>query len=117
MTDFGAGAVDAGRVRASHWAALHPSWPAASGLRLPVYPLKGYSITLAVDGAPGAAPRVSVTDSAHKVVFARLGSRLRVAGMAELVGPGCLDSGGAHRDRWVASTRALFPNCRATSRN
>ncbi|MFS2056157.1 FAD-dependent oxidoreductase, partial [Variovorax sp. CT11-76] len=55
------------------------------GAYLPVYPLKGYSITLDVDPAPGAAPTVNVTDSARKVVFARIGSRLRVAGMAELV--------------------------------
>lgn len=80
------------------------------GSYLPVYPLKGYSITLEVDDAPGAAPTVSVTDSARKTVFARLGNRLRVAGMAELVG---------HDDRipddridtLVAATRALFPRC------
>lgn len=56
------------------------------GLDVPVYPLKGYSITLPVGTAPDAAPRVSVTDVARKVVFARLGERLRVAGMVELVG-------------------------------
>jgi len=57
------------------------------GLRLPVYPLKGYSITVPVGpSSAAAAPRVSVTDLARKVVFARLGDRLRVAGMAELVG-------------------------------
>ena len=43
--------------------------------------LKGYSIT----AAPGLAPpRVSITDAAHRVVFARLGSRVRVAGVADL---------------------------------
>jgi len=57
------------------------------GLRLPVYPLKGYSITVPVDrSTASAAPNVNVTDLARKVVFARLGDRLRVAGMAELVG-------------------------------
>ncbi len=56
------------------------------GLHLPIYPLKGYSITVDVNATPDAAPMVSVTDSARKVVFARLGSRLRVAGMAELSG-------------------------------
>ena len=54
------------------------------GFRLPVYPLKGYSITLDTSPAPSAAPRVNVTDAARKVVFARIGQRLRVAGMAEL---------------------------------
>lgn len=56
------------------------------GLHLPVYPLKGYSITLEAPAASPWAPRVSVTHAARKVVFARLGDRLRVAGMAELVG-------------------------------
>lgn len=55
------------------------------GLALPVYPLKGYSLTLPVV-PDGAAPRVSVTDTAAKIVYARLGDRLRVAGMADLVG-------------------------------
>jgi D-amino-acid dehydrogenase len=58
----------------------------ALGVYLPVYPLKGYSITLPASAVPGAAPRVSVTDAARKLVFARIGERLRVAGMAELVG-------------------------------
>jgi D-amino-acid dehydrogenase len=78
------------------------------GVYLPVYPLKGYSITVDVDPAPGAAPRVSVTDSARKVVFARIGSRLRVAGMAELVGHDA--SIPATRIETLAeATRAVFP--------
>jgi D-amino-acid dehydrogenase len=56
------------------------------GIRLPIYPLKGYSITVDASPEAHAAPTVSVTDSARKVVFARIGSRLRVAGMAELAG-------------------------------
>jgi D-amino-acid dehydrogenase len=62
-----------------------PTLAAQVGIRLPIYPLKGYSITVDTDG-PSLAPRVSITDSARKVVFARLGNRLRVAGMVELVG-------------------------------
>lgn len=83
------------------------------GVYLPVYPLKGYSITLAADDAPGAAPRVSVTDSARKVVFARLGQRLRVAGMAELVGAD-RDIPPARIETLVQATRAVFP--RASTR-
>jgi D-amino-acid dehydrogenase len=60
------------------------------GLRLPLYPLKGYSVTVDLNGPDEQAPRVSVTDAARRVVFARLGNRLRVAGMVELVGE-CLD--------------------------
>ncbi len=57
------------------------------GIRIPVYPLKGYSITLPLGPAEeGAAPSVSLTDEAHKIVVSRLGSRLRAAGTAELDG-------------------------------
>lgn len=80
------------------------------GAYLPVYPLKGYSITVEVDDAPGAAPHVNVTDSARKVVFARIGSRLRVAGMAELVGHDA-SIPGERIETLVAATRALFPHC------
>jgi D-amino-acid dehydrogenase len=54
-------------------------------IRLPLYPLKGYSLTLPV-AENAAAPRVSVTDFQRKVVYARMGGRLRVAGMADLTG-------------------------------
>lgn len=56
------------------------------GARIPVYPLKGYSLTYELPGQDSLAPRVSVTDAKRKVVFARLGDRLRVAGLAELAG-------------------------------
>lgn len=58
---------------------------AAIGVRLPVYPAKGYSITLPLD-ADAVAPRVALNDEAHKLVYSRLGDRLRVAGTAELNG-------------------------------
>lgn len=54
------------------------------GVRLPIYPLTGYSLTL--DAPPPRAPRVSVTDLHRKVVYAPLGARLRVAGMVEIAG-------------------------------
>ncbi|TAG77205.1 MAG: FAD-dependent oxidoreductase [Burkholderiales bacterium] len=55
------------------------------GIHLPIEPLKGYSITVPIT-QDAAAPSVSITDSAKKIVYARLGNRLRIAGMAELVG-------------------------------
>ncbi|WP_376087343.1 D-amino acid dehydrogenase [Roseomonas sp. CCTCC AB2023176] len=55
------------------------------GIRAPIYPLKGYSLTLPIH-RDDAAPRISVTDYAHKTVYARLGRDLRVAGMADIVG-------------------------------
>ncbi|HYW55819.1 MAG TPA: D-amino acid dehydrogenase [Polaromonas sp.] len=80
------------------------------GVHLPVYPLKGYSITVDVNPAPHAAPVVSVTDSARKVVFARIGSRLRVAGMAELSG---YDTSvcPAQIASLKGSAQAVFPQC------
>jgi D-amino-acid dehydrogenase len=57
------------------------------GVRIPVYPLKGYSITLPLGPVEAlAAPQVSLTDEAHKIVISRLGTRLRAAGTAELEG-------------------------------
>lgn len=55
------------------------------GLRLPVYPVKGYSLTLPIT-EPDAAPVSTVMDEAHKVAVTRLGDRIRVAGMAEICG-------------------------------
>lgn len=57
------------------------------GIASPVYPLKGYSITLGLDAETERfAPSVSLTDEARKIVISRLGSRLRAAGTAELAG-------------------------------
>lgn len=55
------------------------------GVRLPIYPVKGYSLTAAVI-APERAPEVSLTDESRRIVCSRLGDRLRVAGTAELDG-------------------------------
>jgi D-amino-acid dehydrogenase len=52
-----------------------------------IYPAKGYSATIAIAGHRGA-PTVSLTDLAWKIVFTRLGDRLRVAGTAEISGYG-----------------------------
>lgn len=55
------------------------------GLDLPLYPIKGYSLSVPVKES-AAAPRVSVTDAARKIVVARLGKTLRLAGAADIVG-------------------------------
>lgn len=55
------------------------------GLRLPVYPVKGYSLTLPIQDAAGA-PQSTVMDETHKVAITRLGNRVRVGGTAELAG-------------------------------
>jgi D-amino-acid dehydrogenase len=58
-----------------------PALAQTAGLRVPVVPMKGYSITLP---ATQDAPLISITDTRAKIVFCRLGDQLRVAGMAEL---------------------------------
>jgi len=60
-----------------------PLYAKPLGIRLPVYPMKGYSLTVP---RTGAAPRLSVTDNSRKIVFTPLGHRLRVAGTAEFAG-------------------------------
>ena len=55
------------------------------GLRLPVIPVKGYSVTLPVIN-DHAAPQSTLTDETYKMVISRLGDRIRVAGTAELAG-------------------------------
>ena len=79
------------------------------GLRLPVYPLKGYSVTVQAAPERNASPRVNVTDAARKIVFARLGERLRIAGMAELVGHDASISE-ARIATLLAAGRAIFPH-------
>ncbi|MXP24731.1 FAD-dependent oxidoreductase [Altererythrobacter indicus] len=72
------------------------------GIRVPIQPMKGYSFTAP---ATAGAPRVSLTDTARKIVFCRLGESLRVAGLAEL----------GQWDRWVNPDRlhALIHGARA----
>jgi D-amino-acid dehydrogenase len=55
------------------------------GIDLPIYPAKGYSVTMPVLD-PSRAHQVSLTDDERKLVFSRLGDRLRIAGTAELNG-------------------------------
>lgn len=55
------------------------------GINIPVYPAKGYSVTMAVRDA-SRAHNVSLTDDEFKLVFSRLGNRLRIAGTCELNG-------------------------------
>ncbi len=55
------------------------------GIRLPIYPIKGYSITLPVTDE-ASAPQSTIMDETHKVAITRLGDRIRVAGQAEIAG-------------------------------
>lgn len=77
------------------------------GVDLLVYPAKGYSVTFPVE-YPELAYSVSLTDDARKLVFSRLGERLRIAGTAEL---GSSDTGlnPVRCEAIVRRTLELFP--------
>jgi D-amino-acid dehydrogenase len=55
------------------------------GIDIPVYPVKGYSITIPIEQESGA-PVSTVMDETYKVAITRLGDRIRVGGTAELAG-------------------------------
>jgi D-amino-acid dehydrogenase len=81
--------TDGGRVTGDAYVcAMGPFAPGllrGIGIDLPIYPIKGYSITLPVtDG--DAAPQSTIMDETHKVAITRLGDRIRVAGQAEIIG-------------------------------
>jgi D-amino-acid dehydrogenase len=58
---------------------------AHAGLKLPLYPLKGYSLSAPIRQGD-IAPEISVTDFERKVLYARIGGQLRVAAMVDMVG-------------------------------
>lgn len=62
-----------------------PAFLQPLGLDVPVYPVKGYSLTLSIIDEH-RAPMSTVMDEAHKVAITRLGTRIRVGGMAEIAG-------------------------------
>ncbi len=55
------------------------------GLKLPIYPLKGYSLTIDIQDE-ARAPVSTVMDETYKVAITRLGDRIRVGGLAEIAG-------------------------------
>ncbi|MCW5679304.1 MAG: D-amino acid dehydrogenase [Rhodospirillales bacterium] len=79
------------------------------GIRLPVVPAKGYSATLPLT-RPEAAPVVSLIDDEFKMVYSRLGNRLRIAGTAEFAGYDLsLDD---RRARFIlGKALEIFPDC------
>ncbi len=86
---------------------LSPLYAAPLGIHLPIYPAKGYSVTLPVKDA-SMAHQVSLTDDEYKLVFSRLGDRLRIAGTAELNGYD-RDLNRVRCEAIVRRTEELFP--------
>ncbi|EOD56471.1 D-amino acid dehydrogenase [Aeromonas molluscorum] len=77
------------------------------GIALPVYPVKGYSLTLPMSNAE-AAPRSTVLDETYKVAITRFDERIRVGGMAELSGFNLALNPKRH-DTLAMVVRDLFP--------
>ncbi|WP_279478977.1 D-amino acid dehydrogenase [Aureimonas sp. SK2] len=81
--------TDAGEIRADAvvvaMGSYSPQLVRPHGIKLPVYPVKGYSLTIPiVDEA--RAPESTVMDETYKIALTRLGDRIRVGGMAEISG-------------------------------
>jgi D-amino-acid dehydrogenase len=83
------------------------AWAKALGISLRIYPAKGYSVTLPVT-VPDKSYQVSLTDDEYKLVFSRLGDRLRIAGTAELNGYST-DLNLRRCEAIVRRVKALFP--------
>jgi D-amino-acid dehydrogenase len=82
-------ATSAGVLRADAYVVALGSWSprllGPIGISIPVYPVKGYSITVPI-ADPDAAPVSTVMDESYKVAITRLGDRIRVGGTAEVSG-------------------------------
>jgi D-amino-acid dehydrogenase len=77
------------------------------GIKLPVYPVKGYSLTIPIIEA-ARAPESTVMDESYKIAITRLGDRIRVGGMAEISGF-TTDLPDARRRTLENSVSDLFP--------
>ena len=81
--------TSAGTLTADHYVmalgSFTPQLLKPIGIHIPVYPVKGYSITVPITDA-NFAPESTIMDESHKVAVTRLGDRIRVGGTAELAG-------------------------------
>jgi D-amino-acid dehydrogenase len=77
------------------------------GIDLPVYPVKGYSLTIPIKDA-SRAPESTIMDETYKIAITRLGDRIRVGGMAEISGY-TNDLGAPRRRTLEHSVSDLFP--------
>jgi D-amino-acid dehydrogenase len=104
--------TDQGVVRADRYLLALGSYSTAMlaplGLRIPVYPVKGFSITVPITDA-AKSPESTIMDESHKVAVTRLGDRIRVGGTAQLSGFDLqLDAGRRRTLEFVVTD--LFPN-------
>jgi D-amino-acid dehydrogenase len=104
--------TDLGRVEADQvlvaLGSFTPAMVRSLGLKVPVYPIKGYSMTLPIM-AHRNAPVSTLLDESFKVAITRLGDRIRVGGMAEISGF-TKDLPPARRATLEHSLTSLFPS-------
>lgn len=110
-TDEGAIVADAYLVALGSYS---PTMLVPLGITLPVYPVKGYSITVPIADEP-RAPVSTLLDETYKVAITRLGDRIRVGGMAEISGFN-RDLPPARRATLEHSVSTLFPGAGDLSR-
>ncbi|MEW8011797.1 MAG: D-amino acid dehydrogenase [Candidatus Thiodiazotropha sp.] len=81
--------TDAGLVQADKYilalGSYSPLLAKPIGIRLPIYPVKGFSITVPIEDA-ALSPESTIMDETHKVAVTRLGDNIRVGGTAQLSG-------------------------------
>ena len=68
------------------------------GIKVNIYPLRGYSVTLPLGPDPVSA---SITDLKSKIVFSRLGDKIRIAGLADILGPDFEQNGSKHDEHRI----------------
>ena len=102
------GAIEADAVVMS-LASYSPRFLKRLGVRVPIYPLKGYSVTIPTEGYNGAPTR-AIHDGHRRIVMSRLGDRLRCAGTAELDGHNATIRADRARATLDAAM-AVFPSC------
>jgi len=85
-----------------------PRLLAPVGIRLPVYPLKGYSLTIPI-ARPELAPHSTILDESYKVAITRFDQRIRVGGMAEVSGYD-LSLPQRRRETLELVVRSLYPD-------
>ena len=82
-------ATDKGRIEADAYVlalgSYSPLLAGRLGIKLPIYPIKGYSVTLPIEDHKGA-PTVAGVDEKNLVAYARLGDRLRLTATADFAG-------------------------------
>ena len=104
--------IDGSTETADRYVLALGSWTprllAPLGIRLPVYPLKGYSLTIPIT-RPELAPHSTVLDESYKVAITRFDDRIRVGGMAEVSGYD-LSLPQRRRDTLEMVVRSLYPD-------